>query len=406
MNSELRLRNATWNSGLGSGAINCRLEELHRWAKSQQFNPPRWLRQADLQTAWYVIRDIAARVRHDRVSPRQIWGHVWGQERPPISTRGGKLGQSTRRGGERESGRDLTWEANFALSQNAEAVEIPFGDGGYLTAVLNRSGAGQRLAILFHGLEGSIQATYMRGVAAELLRHGISALRVNMVNCGGSESCTRHFYHAGFTLTLEISVRWALRSGFDQIVVIGFSLGGNLVLQYLGGSNFSRAAEVLGGIAVSTPIDLARGVACIDRPRNKFYRHRFLRSMYRTLKRKKELFPDLLPINIEWVNTIAEFDHRYTAPANGFSSGAEYYEKTSSISYLSKIDRPTLILQSQDDVFIPFDAFRDFDWSQNPNLISLFSQHGGHIGFHASARENWMEKKTVEFCDKLVTVRQ
>ncbi|HEY3131886.1 MAG TPA: alpha/beta fold hydrolase [Acidobacteriota bacterium] len=406
MNSELGVEKPARNGTPGSDASHSRLEALHRWAQSQQFNPSFWLRQPDLQTAWYVIRDIAARVRNDRISTRQIWAHVWGEERPPVSTGRYKSGQSTRRHGEGAIERESWSEANSALSRHAEAVQIPFDDEGYLTGVLNRAGAGRSLAILFHGLEGSIEATYMRGVSAELLRHGISALRVNMVNCGGSESCTRRFYHAGFTLPLEISVRWALRNDFDQIVVIGFSLGGNLALKYLGSSNFGRAAEVLGGITISTPIDLAQGVARIDRPRNKFYRYRFLKSMYRTLRRKQELFPDLFPINIEWVTTIAEFDHRYTSRVNGFASGAEYYEKTSSISYLSKIDRPTLILHSQDDLFIPFDAFREFDWSRNPNLIPLFPRHGGHIGFHASARENWMEKKTAEFCAKLMTHRQ
>src|SRR2546428_524529 len=106
MNSELRVGNTDWNGSLGSEATDSRLEALHRWARSQQFNPPFWLRQPDLQTAWYVIRDIAARVQHDRISTRQVWAHVWGEERPPASTRSGKLLQSR---AEAASGKGQTW---------------------------------------------------------------------------------------------------------------------------------------------------------------------------------------------------------------------------------------------------------------------------------------------------------
>jgi hypothetical protein len=363
---------------LAAGQHRQKLQELHAWAGAQHFEPPLWLRQADLQTMWYVIRDIAARVRDDRISPRQIWAHIMGQceaaatgAAPPLC--------------------------------DAEAVKISFEDEGFLTGLLNRSGNNRRLVILFHGLEGSVQAAYMRSVARDLLRHQICALRVNMVNCGGSEACSRRFYHAGFTKMLDISVRWAKQQRFEQIVLVGFSLGANLVLKYLGDADFSGAREVVGAVAVSVPIDLAQGVACIDRARNKFYRYRFLQSMHTTFWRKQQLFPDLFPKEVVRVRTIAEFDDQYTAPANSFSSGIEYYQKTSSISYLAGIDRPTLILHAQDDVFIPFDAFRNYNWRLNPNLIRLFPERGGHIGFHSSARENWMEKRVTEFCNKLMT---
>ena len=135
MNSELRAAKPARNGNLRSEATDPRLEGLHRWAQSQQFNPPFWLRQPDLQTAWYVIRDIAARVRHDRISTRQIWAHVWGEERPPASTRSGKLLQSR---AETVSGKGQTWvESNFALSRHAEAVQIPFDDGGYLLSLIH-----------------------------------------------------------------------------------------------------------------------------------------------------------------------------------------------------------------------------------------------------------------------------
>jgi predicted alpha/beta-fold hydrolase len=257
----------------------------------------------------------------------------------------------------------------------------------------------------------------MRGTTRRLLERGVAALRVNMINCGGSEACTRLFYHAGFTLMLEISVQWAIKQGFRRIALAGFSLGGNLVLKYLGGSltgihraladsrgsdslssNSAPPAAVIGGVAVSPPMDLALSAACIDRPRNKFYRYRFLKSMFRTLQRKQQLFPDLFPRPLEWVKTITEFDDRYTAPAGGFSSGRDYYARTSSVAWLDRIDRPTLILHARDDIYIPFTTFHDYEWTKNRNLIPLFPEHGGHLGFHASARENWMETTVAEFC--------
>src|SRR2546425_2160047 len=122
MNSELRVEKPARNGNLDSEAADSRLQGLDRWAQSQQFNPPLWLRQPDLQTAWYVIRDIAARVRNDRISTRQVWAHVWGEERPPVSIRRHKSGQSTRRHGEGALERDASWsEANSDLSRHAEA---------------------------------------------------------------------------------------------------------------------------------------------------------------------------------------------------------------------------------------------------------------------------------------------
>ncbi|MBI4454858.1 MAG: alpha/beta fold hydrolase [Acidobacteria bacterium] len=375
-----------------------KLEELHAWVQAQQFCPPRWMRSADLQTSWYVIREVASGLRTGRIGPKQIWQYIEGQQEDRILSASPADLEERPPSAAVSEGRRLTPHHDL----RAEAVELPFESGGFLTAALGRAGNNRRLAILFHGLEGSVEATYMRGTARELLKRGIAVLRVNMINCGGSEACTRLFYHAGFTRMLEVAVHWSLRRGFQQIVLLGFSLGGNLVLKYLGGASISVAREIAGGIAVSAPIDLAQSAASIDRARNKFYCYRFLKSMFRTMRRKQELFPDLFPHALEWVGTIAEFDHRYTAPANGFSSGGDYYRKASSLPSLCAIRRPTLILQSQDDIFIPFEILKDFNWGQNPFLIPLLSKHGGHLGFHLSAKENWMEPTVADFCQKLM----
>ena len=375
------------------------LGALRAWAQQQRFSPPWWLRQADLQTCWYVVREVAAGLRDRRITASQIWHFIIGQEKNYFSQ--GRREKSRRpdaaHSGEARvpAGQPLGWTAS-------EPVEIPFGDGGFLTGLLDEAGGNSRLAILFHGLEGSAEATYIRGTAQRLSERSISALRVNMVNCGGSEACTQRFYHAGFTQMVEISVRWSLRRGFRQIALIGFSLGGNLVLKYLGDCNVSLAPEVVGGAAASAPIDLAESCAYIDRPRNRFYRYRFLRSMSRTLRRKQQLFPDLFPVPIEPVTTIREFDHRYTAPASGFAGAAEYYQTASSLQCLAAIGRPVLVLQAHDDLYIPFKTFQNYPWSSNPNLIPLFPWQGGHLGFHASARENWMEATVAEFCDRLM----
>lgn len=389
-------------SAISAEAVDARLAALHSWAREQQFQPPRWIRHPDLQTSWYVIREIAAGLKERRIGARQIWEYVSGQEKNYAAAPAGGPAGPPQSSAASAGNRAVAALPGFY----SESVELPFDTGGFLNGVLDSAGPSRKVAILLHGLEGSAEATYMRGTARRLLERGISAVRVNMVNCGGSEGATRRFYHAGFTLMVEISVQWALRRGFERIVVVGFSLGGNLVLKYLGGSNLSRPPAVAGGVAVSTPMDLARSVRCIDRPRNKFYRYRFLKSMLRTMKRKQELFPDLLPQELEWVDTIAEFDHRYTAPANGFSSGSQYYAQSSSFGSLAGIDRPTLILQAQDDIYIPFESFQEFDWNRYPNLIPLFPRHGSHLGFHASARDNWMEKVVAEYCDRLLRLHK
>lgn len=366
------------------------LEDLHAWSQQRRFEPPWWLRQPDLQTCWYVIRELAVGLRAGRITPDQIWSFVVGREKNYFSTQ--------RASPPPAPGACLSEGGRFTTRE----VEIPLDDGGCMTALLDRPASGDgRLAILLHGLEGSAEATYMRGTGARLAERGITALRVNMINCGGSEARSRRFYHAGCTPMPAFAVSWALREGFEALALVGFSLGGNVVLKYLGEPD-AIPVQLRGGAAVSVPMDLSSSCERIDQPRNKFYRYRFLKAMFRTMRRKQELFPDVFPVPIQWVPTIREFDHRYTAPANGFGSAAEYYQRASSISVLHAIRCPTLVLQAKDDLYIPFAAFDSFDWSRNSNLIPLFPPHGGHLGFHVNARQNWMEMTLADFCDRLL----
>jgi predicted alpha/beta-fold hydrolase len=237
--------------------------------------------------------------------------------------------------------------------------------------------------VIVHGLEGSSQSGYMKSMARAALEAGFVAHRFNLRSCGGMERFARTGYHSGMTGDLLEFLRQLRAAGSGPVSLVGFSLGGNVVLKLAGELGEEARGWVRAVCGISTPIDLAACARRLEQPENRIYARRFVRR----LKRRIRLLAPGSP-GAKEVRTVWEFDDRITAPAFGFQNAAEYYETQSCQRYLDGIRVPTLLIQAKDDPVIPFEVFERRELFANPALELLAVEHGGHVGF-ISRRRPW-----------------
>jgi predicted alpha/beta-fold hydrolase len=235
---------------------------------------------------------------------------------------------------------------------------------------------------LMHGLEGSSRSGYMVSMALALAEAGFVAHRVNMRSCGGTEQLTSTLYHSGLTADLRILLESFRAQRRGPLFLIGYSLGGNVVLK-LAGELAEQARTLIAGVcAVSTPIDLHACVRAISKRSNRLYERHFVQRLCDRYRQRNAADPERFPLDgIEQVRTIFEFDDRYTAKAFGFGDAPNYYRTQSSVHFLATIRVPTLLVQAKDDPMIPFEIFTSSEVHCNRNVTLVATEHGGHLGF-------------------------
>ena len=255
-----------------------------------------------------------------------------------------------------------------------------------------------RLAILSHGLEGCSDNGYIRGMAAALNGAGWDVLAWNFRGCGGEANRLLRFYHSGETRDLAEVIRHAAPD-YGRIALVGFSLGGNVTLKYLGEAPPHPA--VVAAAAISVPIDLASCAAALDRrAANRVYLWRFLTSLIAKIEEKARRFPGKLDAGAaRTVRSFQEFDDRYTATIHGFRDAEDYWTRSSARQYLPRIALPTLLLNARNDPFLGPACFPDAEAEASPWLMLEAPASGGHVGFLVLERgiEPWSERRVVEF---------
>jgi uncharacterized protein len=278
-----------------------------------------------------------------------------------------------------------------------ERERLELEDGDFLDLDWARVGR-DKLALLSHGLEGCSDDRYNRGMATALHAAGWDVLAWNFRGCGKEMNRLPRLYHSGETGDLGVVIRFAATK-YSQIALIGFSLGGNLTLKYLGEASPHRA--VIGAVAVSVPIDLAASARALDqRWSNRIYLRRFIKSLIAKVETKALSFPDQLDASrSRSIRTFQEFDDRYTAPIHGFRDAADYWKKSSARQYLDRITIPTLLLNASNDPFLTPGCFPFAEAEQNSCLFFEVPESGGHMGFIDLTRgsEPWSERRVVEF---------
>lgn len=233
--------------------------------------------------------------------------------------------------------------------------------------------------VLIHGLEGSGEAGYMRGLSAAAVRAGFAAHRFHMRTCGGTARLCRTLYHAGLTSDLLAVLRVFREEGRGPVLLAGFSLGGNVALKLAGELGEAAQPLIRAVCAVSTPLDLEACARRLAQPENRFYERRFVRRMRaRMLATGRYSAAEMAGLK-----TLFAIDDRITAPSFGFGGASNYYRTQSAIRYLGGLRVPALLIQAKDDTFIPFAAFESDAVRSNPWIEVLAVPHGGHLGFLA-----------------------
>jgi len=256
--------------------------------------------------------------------------------------------------------------------------------------------------VLVHGLEGSSESHYMRGIAAKAYRAGLNVIRMNQRTCGGTERLTPTLYNTGLSQDYRAIVQeLAHIDGLNRIWLVGYSMGGNLILKAAGEAGSSDAA-LAGAIAVCPNIDPPICVEALEQPRNWIYHRHFLVKLKERLQRKAALFPGKWDLkNLDNTVTMSQFDHRFTAPDGGYASGADYYNRVGACHVVESIAVPTLIITAQDDPFIPYSMFTVPPIQRNSRIRVIAPRYGGHCGFLQWAGNGedhfWAENRIMDF---------
>ncbi|MGB8476504.1 MAG: alpha/beta fold hydrolase [Candidatus Acidiferrum sp.] len=260
--------------------------------------------------------------------------------------------------------------------------------------------------VIVHGLEGSSESNYARGIAEKAYRTGFHAVRLNQRNCGGTEELTPTLYNSGMSGDYR-AVLEELSSGdsFEQVFFAGYSMGGNLVTKMAG--EFGDAApKTLRAVCVVCPaMDLGACADSLERRDNFFYQRHFVKGLMTRYARKARLFPERYPVNgIGEVRSVREFDDKITAPQFGYKDAQDYYEAVGAKRLIAQVRVPALMITSQDDPFVPYESFVRANPAQNPAIHFVAPKYGGHCGFisnRSGAARFWAEQKIVEFCNSI-----
>jgi predicted alpha/beta-fold hydrolase len=268
-----------------------------------------------------------------------------------------------------------------------------------------RSGPREDAVLLVcHGLEGSSRAPYVRGLVGLALSTGLSAAALNFRGCSDEPNRLPRSYHSGETGDLALAVeRLAAERPGRPIVLAGFSLGGNVVVKYLGERGDAVPPEVRGAAAISVPFDLEASARSIDGRGfwSWIYRERFLRRLRRKAAEKARRFPGALDAaRAAAASTFAEFDAAVTAPLHGFASAEAYWREASAGRYLAGVRRPLLAIASLDDPIVPAGAVPVAEAKKNPLVTVEAVAAGGHVAFVSGWPfwpSFWAERRAVEF---------
>ena len=289
------------------------------------------------------------------------------------------------------------------VTTRRERWDTPDGDFVQLARLDAAPGAPRLL--LLHGLEGAPHSHYARGLFAACRQRGWAMDMLIFRSCAGEPNRARRFYHSGETEDVDLVVRRIVAEHpAAPLVTVGISLGGNVLLKWLGERGGEVPPLLRGAVAVSVPYDLARGSRHIERGFSRVYTRNFLRSLKRKAADKHASYPGLFDTAaLERARTLWDFDEHVTAPVHGFASAADYYARSSAIHFLPSIRVPTLLLSAADDPFLPHAVLDDVRTiaARNPALTARFVRQGGHVGFVGGRLpwrpEYWAEDRITEF---------
>jgi uncharacterized protein len=287
---------------------------------------------------------------------------------------------------------------NVLLKKAYQRERIATPDDDFLDLDWLKQGA-DKLVVLSHGLEGNTQRAYVKGMANAFYNLGYDSLAWNYRGCSEELNRKLRFYHSGATEDLATVLHHAeALNQYTEIVLVGFSLGGNLTLKYLGELRV-RPTAVKKAITFSVPLDLSTSCKKISEPANWVYAQRFLKSLCKKVAAKAKLFPELDTASLSAIKTLHQFDDYFTGPIHGFKNAEDYYKKCSAIHYVTNITIPTLIVNALNDPFLDNNCY-PHQFLKHHNFVQFESPtRGGHVGFTQFNKEGmyWSEERAINF---------
>ncbi len=277
---------------------------------------------------------------------------------------------------------------------------ITLRDGDFIDLDTHLQGR-PTVAVMVHGLEGDGYRPYMLGMAKALQGIGLDTINVNLRGCSGECNHLLTSYHSGSTDDLQEVLDYVLHEyDYQQLVLVGFSLGGNIVLKYTGDLADQIDERIKVSVGVSVPCDLKSCADSIKEPRNFIYMRRFIHNLRDKVRAKKHLLPpDMDFEHLMTAKNFHEFDHWFTAPVHGFKSAEHYWETCSSKPGLDKVAIPTLLLNARDDSFLGDECYPE-EMARSHSLFYMMApKHGGHVGFSGDNRKGmlWSEYQVAKF---------
>lgn len=292
----------------------------------------------------------------------------------------------------------------FRLTSETEVVEVDPSDGSRVLCHCHWQddpAFAQRLTvILVHGLEGSSDSRYMQGLSARAWRTGCNVIRMNMRNCGDSDALTPTLYHSGLSGDVGAVVsHYTARFGLQRVALVGYSMGGNLVLKLAG--EWGDRKPLCAVAAVCPAIDLAAGSNALHEPANRLYEWHFLRRLMRRYRRKAALFPQIYERDVVGpIRSLRDFDDKIVARYCGFRDADDYYFRAASARVIDRVSVPTLILLALDDPFIRLTPETRTKILANPKIHLVETAHGGHcayLGDEAGDDIHWAESTIARY---------
>jgi len=263
----------------------------------------------------------------------------------------------------------------------------------------------KRLVVLLHGLEGNSNRHYVQGAAKQFSENGWDVAAWNARSCSGEMNLQPRMYHHADIEDINFSIEHIEQTNnYNELVLVGFSMGGALVLNYLIAKEDSLPSTIKAAVAISAPVDVGASARELERKTRSFYKNKFLKKLKVKIKLKAVSFPQKINSDgIDKITSFDEFDNRFTAPLHGFENAEAFYNKASAKSKLGKINIPTLLLIAKDDPFMPDSCYPYKEAKQSKNVFLEVPSKGGHVGFpYKSFRHSWMEIRALAFISNFI----
>lgn len=287
------------------------------------------------------------------------------------------------------------------ISQTRERLELEDGDFLDIDWSFPSKGSSRKLQIVLHGLEGNSSRPYVVGMAGQFNRAGWDVAAINLRGCSGELNRLYRSYNAGASEDLREAIKYALgKKNYDTLSLTGFSLGGNLMLKYLG-EGIEIPPQIKAAVAISTPCDLYLSLKKLEETKNFLYSRRFVKKLKQQLLKRSEQFPDRITREeIMQCNTLYAIDDLYTGKAHGFKNALDYYEKSSALNFIPFINIPTLLINAKNDSFL--------SKTSSPIEIALkheyfhleMPEYGGHVGFLQNKKTTFAEERALAFINE------